>query len=82
MRDTFAFYAPGLTSPGGSHYTITPGPGDLPFRPRAIRCDIAGTATLVDSNGTSVTYNLAAGEVIMFRAVKVTSATATLIAWY
>jgi uncharacterized protein YjdB len=43
---------------------------------------VAGTATLEDEGGVSITYTLAAGEVLAFRAVKVTAATATLIGWY
>jgi len=82
MADIFLSHHSGLDSPANRHYTITPGADDLPFRPRAIRCDVAGTAAIVDEGGVSITYNLAAGEVIVIRAVKVTAATATLIAWY
>lgn len=82
MADTFANHAAGLDSPALRHYTITPGAGDLAFRPRAIRCDVGGTATIVDEAGTSIVYNLVAGEILPLRAVKVTAATATLIAWY
>lgn len=82
MADTFSSYASGMSSPADKHFTITPGAAEMAFRPRAIRCDVAGSATLVDAAGVSVTYNLAAGEVLAFRAVKVTAATATLVGWY
>ena len=82
MSDTFASYATGLSAPAARHFAITAGPSDMAIRPRAIRCDVAGTATLEDEAGVSITYTLAAGEVLAFRAVKVTAATATLIGWY
>ena len=82
MADTFASYSSALSTPGMKHFAITPSASEMAIRPRAIRCDVAGTATLVDDDGVSVTYTLAAGEVIPFRAVKITAATATLIGWY
>ncbi len=80
--DHFALFGSGLESPATAHYTITPGPADLPVIPRAIRCEGSGTATIVDRAGTSITYSLTAGEILPLRAVKVTAATATLVAWY
>jgi hypothetical protein len=82
MADLYEGFGAGLTSPAIRHYTITPGADDLPFKPRAIRCSVQGTATIVDDAGTSITYTLFAGEVLPIRAVKVTAATAVLVAWY
>ena len=81
MADNFATYANALSAPATRHFAITAGPSDMAIRPRAIRCDVAGTATLEDEAGVSITYTLAAGEVLAIRAVKVTAATATLIGW-
>jgi hypothetical protein len=80
MTDTFASFSGGLESPGFRHYVITPGPDDLSPRPRAVWINTSGTATVVDAAGTSVTYNLVAGSYLTFRAVKVTAATAELVA--
>ena len=82
MADNFATHSSGLSSPATRHFAITAGPSDMAIRPRAIRCNVAGTATLEDEAGVSITYILAAGEVLAFRAVKVTAATATLIGLY
>jgi hypothetical protein len=82
MADIFTSYHAGLDSPANRHYTITPGAGELAQTTRAIYCDVEGTASITDMGGTSVTYNLVAGQILPIRAVKVTAATATLIAWY
>ena len=74
MTDLYRNNATGLDSPAIRHYTITPGAGDLSYVTRAIRCDADGTATIVDGGGTSITYNLVAGEILPIRAVKVTAA--------
>ena len=81
IRDDFIYVEPTREAPATKHYTITPGAGELPNRPRAIRADAAAVCVLEDEGGVQVTYNLAAGEVIAFRAVKVISSTGTLIAW-
>ena len=82
MADAFENQRRGLTSPGTRHATLTAGAGDIDPLPLVIRCDVAGTASLTDSAGTSVTYNLAAGERIDWRPTKFTAGTATLIAWW
>lgn len=82
MRDDFQHSSSGINSPATRHFQIAPGADDLAVRPRAIRCDVAGTATIVDDAGTSIVYHLAAGEILPLRAVKVTAATATLIGLY
>lgn len=72
-----------ITGPIERHYAVTPGASALDPRPRALRIGGAGTVTVEDSAGVSVVYDCAAGEVLVFRAVKVTAATATgIVAWY
>lgn len=72
-----------ITGPAERHYPVTPGPDELDPRPRALRIGGAGTVTVEDAAGVAIVYPCAAGEVLTFRAVKVTSATATdIVAWY
>jgi hypothetical protein len=80
-RDDFRVLPMTREASATKHYVITPGAGDLPNMPRAIRADAAALCVLEDEEGVQVTYNLAAGEVIPFRAAKVISSTGTLIAW-
>ena len=72
-----------ITGPGERHYAVTPGAGELDPRPRALRIGGDGNITVEDAAGVSITYPVTAGEVFIFRAVKVTAATATgIVAWY
>lgn len=82
MADAYSGQRRGLTSPGVYHATLVADAGDIDPFPRAIRCDVAGTAVLEDAAGTPITYNLLAGERIDWRPTKFTSGTATLIAWW
>jgi hypothetical protein len=84
MSDEFANHQSGLESPFRHHYQVAASANDLNPRPRTLRCDVAGTATLVDEGGTSLTYNLVAGEVIAGRIVKCTAlgGGCVLFAWY
>lgn len=82
MSDDFSNLARGLTSPGVYHATLTATVAEIDPKPLVIRCDAAGTATLVDAAGVSIAYNLAAGERIDWRPTKFTAGTATLIAWW
>lgn len=69
-------------APAQRHYTITPGSSDLNPRPRALYVNGDGNATISDGT-TSIEYTgLTAGMVLPIEAVKVTAATATLVAWY
>jgi len=77
----FSSYAVGRSDPGQSHFTITPGASALNPRPRAIYANTAGTVTVEDATGVSVVYNVLAGQVLPFSAVKITAATATVIGW-
>ena len=54
MRDDFQHSSSAITGPATRHFQIIPGANDLDVRPRAIRCDVAGTATIVDDAGTSI----------------------------
>lgn len=81
MSDAFDQHAAGLDSPFTVHFLITPSNTEnLPERPRAVRCEVAGTAVLVDERGTALSYTLEVGEVISGRIVRVnaTGTTATL----
>ena len=81
MSDAFATYSPGLDSPGTRHFLITPGPGDIVPRPRSIYCQVAGNVTIQDVGGTALTYAMVAGQILPFRAQRVTAATATIYGW-
>ncbi|WP_373355114.1 hypothetical protein [Pseudoroseicyclus sp. CXY001] len=84
MADNFASHAQTLTSPAGRHRAITPSDAaDLDPVPRALYVNASGSAVLRDSEGTSVTYQLTAGQVLPMRAVRVmaTGTTAGLIGW-
>jgi hypothetical protein len=49
--------------------------------PRSIYCEAAGTITVQDLDGTSLTYTLVQGQILPFRARKITAATATVYGW-
>lgn len=85
MPDHFQGAVPGLESPFTIHFAITPSNTvNLPDRPRAVRCNVAGTAVLVDEAGTALSYTLAVGEIIAGRIIRVnaTGTTATLYGMY
>lgn len=85
MNDPFGSYSQGMTSPAVRHYEITPSDSEeLPIRPRALYCTVAGDAVIRDELGTDVTYPLSAGEVLPIRATQVlaTGTTASLVGWY
>ena len=57
----------------------------VPYNVVELRCDVAGTLTLVTDDGMSVLYNVVAGERIPVspRYVKATGTTATgIVGWY
>lgn len=85
MPDAFDNHPNSLESPFTRHFLITPDNSvNMTDRPRAIRCNVAGTAVLVDEAGTALSYTLAVGEVISGRIVRVnaTGTTATLYGMY
>ncbi len=84
MSDSFQSYAKGLQSPADRHFSILPSDStDLVPRPRAIYCQTAGSLRLRDAAGTELTYSVAAGQTIPFRATRVmlTGTTATVFGW-
>lgn len=86
MSDPFKSHSKGLTAPADQHFAITPNDSaDLAVIPRAIRVGGSGDIVLRDKGGVDVTYPAVAGEVLIFRAVRVlaTGTTATnLVGWY
>ncbi|GGW22806.1 hypothetical protein GCM10011452_06890 [Gemmobacter lanyuensis] len=84
MEDQFQLHAQGLESPATQHFGIVP--SDTAFLatiPRALYANTSGTATLEDRAGAVITYNLIAGQILPFRAVRVraTGTSAALIGW-
>lgn len=60
---------------------LEPGSAELDPRPLAIYVNGAGTATLVDEQGTAVVYNLVLGQILPFSPVKFTAGDAELVGW-
>ena len=84
MTDPFQDFAKNLSSPADTHFEITPSDSsDVPVRPRALYCRSAGDVALQDGSGQVLTYTVAAGEVLLFRAARVlaTGTTATVYGW-
>lgn len=52
---------------------ITPGASDLPDGPAVVRANSGGDMTFLDTVGTTITWTLAAGEVVPCMAVRVTT---------
>ena len=84
MTDNFAGFAAGLTSPGETHYVVSPSDtADLDPRPRALKCIASGNVAVRDGGGTDITYPVEVGDILEFRAVRVlaTGTTAVVVAW-
>lgn len=84
MTDNFAGFAAGLSSPGETHYVVSPSDtADLDPRPRALKCVASGNVAVRDVTGADVVYPVEAGDVLEFRAVRVlaTGTTAVVVAW-
>lgn len=79
-KDTVKHVIKSRSDPAEKHYLIAPGPGFLDPIPSALLCNVAGTATIEDAEGTAIPYNLAVGQEVSIRARRVTAATAQLIA--
>lgn len=81
MADTNRF----LAGPAGKQFTVTPSDtADLEPRPRALRVTVGGNLTLMDEDGTTITYpTVIVGEIIPFSAKRVmaTGTTATVVGW-
>jgi len=87
MVDRFEGFNDGLTSPGKSHFTVTPSnSADLPNATRAIRADSAGTISCrLVGDDVEVTYTVSAGEVLPIRVKRImdTGTTVAVIqGWY
>ena len=85
MTDPFEDFSKNLSSPADTHYEITPSDSaDLPVQPRAIYCRTAGDVVIADGGGQVLTYTVAAGDVLLFRATRVhaTGTTASLYGWF
>jgi hypothetical protein len=83
--DPFENNRPKLESPGEHHFTVVPSDTlDLPFRPRSLYINTAGTVRMREVDGTEVTYNVTAGQILAFRPVRImaTGTTAAVIGWY
>lgn len=80
MADQFRGQAVLRNDPAVTWFTITPGAGDLPLRPRKLYCAASGNATLEGTDGVSVAFaGLLVGQIYDLSPVKVTAATATLV---
>lgn len=86
MIDTFHSYTSSLESPAERHFNVTPSDvDDLPVRPRALRIGSAGVVVLRDEAGQDVSYGVAAGEILTFRAIQVRATGTTagdIVGWY
>ena len=86
MIDTFQSLSSSLENPAERHFPITPSDADnLPVRPRALRIGSPGVVVLRDEAGQDVSYGVAAGEILTFRAVQVRATGTTagdIVGWY
>lgn len=74
MADEFASHGKTLESPATRHWQLTANASaDVDPRPRAIYCKADGTITLRDEAGTDLAYDLIAGAVLPFRALRITA---------
>ncbi len=84
MSDNFQGHQRSLESPGDRHAAIVPSDSaPVSPRPRALWCQAGGDVAIEDRDGTILTYTLAAGQVLPFRAAKVraTGTTAMVYGW-
>lgn len=82
-RDPWGGERPDQADPCTRHYTVTPGGTDLDPVPRALFLPAGGDVTITDSDGTSIAYaGLPAGIILPFRAIRVTAASETVVAWW
>lgn len=74
-----------LESPGERHFLVVPSDTvDLAVRPRSLYANTTGTVRVRDIAGVEVTYNVTAGQMLVFRAVRImaTGTTAEIIGWW
>lgn len=86
MADHFDDFTKTLESPADRHFPIVPDDGtDLAIMPRAVRVGGAGAVVMRDRSGQDITYVVAAGEVLVFRPLRILASgtTATdIVGWY
>lgn len=83
QNDAFFSVPKGLEAPGDRHYQISASGVALSPKPRGVWCQAAGSLTVEDDQGTSLSYTMAQGAVLGFRPHKVTAiASGTFYAWY
>lgn len=86
MADHFDDFTKTLESPADRHFAIQPDDSaDLAIMPRAVRIGGAGTLAMRDRGGNDVTYMVTAGEVLVFRPLRILASgtTATdIVGWY
>lgn len=71
-----------LSDPADIHWLIVPDANnDLSRIPKSIVCEAAGTITIRDKLGVTLTYTRAVGDIIPFRGVRITAATGTWYGW-
>ncbi|MBW4972071.1 hypothetical protein KZZ08_00480 [Roseovarius mucosus] len=80
--DNFQYKRAELDSPATRHALIEPSDSaDLPWIPRSIYCQEAGTIVIRDRLGVELAYTLEAGDALPFRGVRV-MASGTTGTWY
>jgi hypothetical protein len=82
--DSHKYNGVGLSDPAIRHFLIVPSDTeDLPKRPRAIRILTDGNLVVRDVDGVDIAYPVTAGEIFVFRGVRIlaTGTTATAVGW-
>lgn len=70
------------TNPADRHFLVVPSDSvDFAIKPRAIYCQAAGTAMVVDAGNTPLPYDMTAGQTLPIRAVRI-DATGTTGTFY
>lgn len=85
MLDRYASSAEARSDFGYRHLAVTPSDGtDLSEMPKAVYCKGAGTVVVRDSAGTDLPYDMAAGQCLPIRPVRIlaTGTTGTYYAIY
>lgn len=82
--DTFKYKRKELDSPADTHWQIVPSDTvDVSPKPRSIYCREAGDIVIRDGAGTELTYTMAVGDELPFRAKRIlaTGTTGTFYGW-
>lgn len=74
MPDPFKDYQPGLASPAGRWFEVTPSDSeDLAVRPRALWIGTGGTIALVGDDGVEASFTVPDAFILPLRPVRVKS---------